>query len=128
MDVLSRKAEELGQISPAACCEELIGKHRGMFVDCTALLSDLDPGKMSPELLDKRANRMIEQALDSNPRAIAEAQRKRWAGIKKDSDGPAAKAPAKKKRKLSPEGRKRIIEATKKRWAAVHAAAAKAEK
>ncbi len=58
---------------------------------------------------------------------IAEAQRKRWAGIKKDSDGPAAKAPAKKKRKLSAEGRKRIIEATKKRGAAVPAAAAKAE-
>jgi hypothetical protein len=59
---------------------------------------------------------------------IAEAQRKRWAGIKKDSDKPAAAKPAKKKRKLSPEGRRRIIEATKKRWAAVHAAAAKAEK
>jgi len=37
---------------------------------------------------------------------------------------PAAK-PAKKKRKLSPEGRKRIAEAAKKRWAAQKAAAAK---
>jgi hypothetical protein len=37
--VLSRKAEELGQISAAARFEELIGKHCGMFVDCTALLS-----------------------------------------------------------------------------------------
>jgi hypothetical protein len=33
LDVLSRKAEELGQIAAAARCEELIGKHRGMFVD-----------------------------------------------------------------------------------------------
>ena len=48
MDVLSTKAEELGQISPAACCEELIGKHRGMLVDCTALLSDLD--KPDPDI------------------------------------------------------------------------------
>jgi hypothetical protein len=48
LDVLSRKAEELGQISAAARCEELIGKHRGMFVDCTALLSDLDPDKLTP--------------------------------------------------------------------------------
>jgi hypothetical protein len=63
------------QISAAARREELVGKHRGIFVDCTALLSDLDPGKMSPELLDKIANRMIEQALDGDPRAIAEAQR-----------------------------------------------------
>lgn len=37
---------------------------------------------------------------------------------------PAAK-PARKKRKLSPEGRKRIAEAVKKRWAAQKAAAAK---
>jgi len=37
---------------------------------------------------------------------------------------PAAK-PAKRKRNLSPEGRKRIAEAVKKRWAAQKAAAAK---
>lgn len=37
---------------------------------------------------------------------------------------PLAK-PARKKRKLSPEGRKRIAEAVKKRWAAQKAAAAK---
>ena len=36
-----------------------------------------------------------------------------------------AAKPAKKKRKLSPEGRKRIAEAVKKRWAAQKAAAAK---
>src|ERR1035438_363455 len=78
LDVLSRKAEELGQISAAARCEELIGKHRGMFVDCTALFSDLDPDKMSPELLDKIANRMIEQALGSG--AAAEVDRRLKAG------------------------------------------------
>lgn len=38
---------------------------------------------------------------------------------------PVATKPAKKKRKLSPEGRKRIAEAVKKRWAAQKAAAAK---
>ena len=36
----------------AARCEALIGKHRGMFVDCAALFSDLDPNKISAELLD----------------------------------------------------------------------------
>jgi hypothetical protein len=40
---------------------------------------------------------------------------------------PAA-APAKKKRRLSPEGRARIIAATKKRWAAVRKAKAAALK
>jgi len=38
---------------------------------------------------------------------------------------PAAKPARKKKRKLSAEGRKRIAEAVKKRWAAQKAAAAK---
>ena len=33
LDILSRKAEDLGQISAAVRCEELIGKHRSMFID-----------------------------------------------------------------------------------------------
>ena len=57
---------------------------------------------------------------------IAEAQRKRWAAVKKGAKPKtAAAAPKKAKRRLSPEGRRRIVEATKKRWAAVRAAAAK---
>jgi hypothetical protein len=36
---------------------------------------------------------------------------------KKASAAPAAKKPAKKKRNLTPEGRKRIAEAVKRRWA-----------
>jgi hypothetical protein len=62
---------------------------------------------------------------------IAEAQRKRWADVKKQSGAApkAAKSEAQKpKRKLSAAGRKRIIEATKKRWALVRAAAAKSAK
>jgi hypothetical protein len=76
LDVLSRKAEELGQISAAARREELIGKHRGMFVDCTALLSDLDPDKMTPEVLDKLADHLIQRALKekglNSPEMVAE--------------------------------------------------------
>jgi hypothetical protein len=45
---------------------------------------------------------------------MAEAQRKRWAVIKGDRETPAKAVT--KKRKLSAAGRKRIIEATKKRW------------
>jgi hypothetical protein len=36
---------------------------------------------------------------------------------KKAAAAPAAKKPAKKKRNLTPEGRKRIAEAVKRRWA-----------
>ena len=50
---------------------------------------------------------------------MQEAQRTRWAKIKGESEPepePVPEAP-KAKRKISPEGMKRIIAATKKRWA-----------
>jgi hypothetical protein len=50
-------------------------------------------------------------------RAIAEAQRKRWAAKK------AIAAPSKPKRKLSAAGKANIVAALKKRWAAKKAAA-----
>jgi hypothetical protein len=59
----------------------VIGKHRGMFVDCTALLSDLDADKLSPEMLDKIAEHLIQKALAGKPEAIvAEARRRIEAG------------------------------------------------
>ncbi len=57
---------------------------------------------------------------------IADAQKKRWAAVRKESGSPAvakSEAAPKAKRRLSAAGRKRIIEATKKRWALVRAAA-----
>jgi hypothetical protein len=77
LDVLSRKAEELGQISAAARCEELIGKHRGMFVDCTALLWNLDPDKLTPEMLDKIAEHLIQKALAGKPKEVVDEARRR---------------------------------------------------
>lgn len=58
---------------------------------------------------------------------IGDAQRKRWAAMKKgQAQGKSAADP--KKRKLSAAGRRAIIAATKKRWAAVRKAAAKKTK
>ena len=57
-------------------------------------------------------------------RAIAEAQRKRWAE-KKQSKATTSEQPPKPKRKLSAAGRKAIIAATKKRWALKRAETAK---
>ena len=58
-------------------------------------------------------------------RAIAEAQRKRWAALKGRSEGePPAPARAKRKWRLSAAGRAAIIAATKKRWALKRAAEA----
>ena len=55
-------------------------------------------------------------------KAIAEAQRKRWAA-KRAGSSPAAAKTAKPKRKLSAAGRAAIVAALKKRWAAKKAAA-----
>ena len=49
-------------------------------------------------------------------KAIAEAQRKRWAAVKTTTAAP--KATKKPKRKLSAAGRAAIVAAVKKRWAA----------
>jgi hypothetical protein len=59
-------------------------------------------------------------------KAIAEAQRKRWAASKAESAGVTPKVVSKPKRKLSAAGRKAIVAATKKRWALKRAQAAKA--
>ena len=55
---------------------------------------------------------------------IGDAQRKRWAESKKESElsSPVALEVLKPKRKLSAAGKRAIVEATKKRWAAFHAA------
>ena len=55
---------------------------------------------------------------------IGDAQRKRWAESKKQSE-PATEAAPKPKRKLSRAGRAAIVAATKKRWALKRAEAAK---
>jgi hypothetical protein len=78
----------------------------------------------SPE---KPARRKVSAA---GRKAMAEAQRKRWAAIKgkpepQSSATPTSKAAPKPKRKLSAAGRAAIIAATKKMWAAKKAAAKK---
>jgi hypothetical protein len=61
-------------------------------------------------------------------KAIAEAQRKRWADSKKPAEPSAPEAPPKPKRKLSAAGKAAIVAATKRRWEAVRAAKAQQEK
>jgi hypothetical protein len=61
-------------------------------------------------------------------KAIAEAQRKRWAvakGGQAEKKAPKVAKPVKKKRVLSAEGKAAIVAALKKRWAAKKAAAKK---
>jgi hypothetical protein len=87
-----------------------------------------EPAESAPTAVSaKRPRRKISAA---GRKAMAEAQRKRWAAIKGKpaplaSATPAGKAAPKPKRKLSAAGRAAIIAATKKMWAAKKAAAKK---
>lgn len=56
---------------------------------------------------------------------MAAAQKARWAGVKGESETPAPPVPEppKPKHRITPEGMKRIIAATKKRWRLQRAAA-----
>ena len=54
LDLLSRKAEDLNQISAAVRCEELIGKHRGMFVDRQLAEVAISSGPSVADILRKR--------------------------------------------------------------------------
>ena len=58
-------------------------------------------------------------------KAIAEAQRKRWAASKGQAEPNTPKPAKNAKRKLSAEGRANIVAALKKRWAAKKAATKK---
>jgi hypothetical protein len=60
-------------------------------------------------------------------KAIAAAQRKRWAAKKAEPNGAPAKS-VKPKRKLSAPGKAAIVAALKKRWAAKKAATAESFK
>jgi hypothetical protein len=79
----------------------------------------VEPAATTPQPT-KRGRRRMSAA---GRRAIAEAQRKRWAASKKQ----VGEESPKPKRKLSRAGRAAIVAATKRRWALKRAEAAKAQ-
>jgi hypothetical protein len=81
------------------------------------LLTGDTPAGAAPAGPKKKKRRMSA----AGRKAIAEAQRKRWASTKKEA------APPKVKRKLSAAGRKAIADATRKRWALARAQKAAAQ-
>jgi len=95
------------------------------IAELRTLLSGASAGTAAAPPPAKQGRRKISAA---GKRAIAEAQRKRWAASKAASAGTAPEPAAKPKRRLSEAGRKAIIAATKRRWALKRAEAAKAAK
>jgi hypothetical protein len=73
LDVLSHKAEDLGQISVAVRCEELIGKHRGMFVDRQVAEVAISSGLSIAEILRGRRTKREEQEKADADRPKADA-------------------------------------------------------
>jgi hypothetical protein len=69
------------------------------------------PGGQAEPASESAAKRPRRKMSAAGRKAVAEAQRKRWAESRGETQ-------AKPKRKLSAEGRAAIIAATKKRWAA----------
>ena len=99
------------------------------IIDAAILGFEEQKRRLDEQLAELRAMRSGRPASGSAPRrkmsaagskAIAEAQRKRWAALR---DGAAPQnAPKKARRKLSAAGRAAIVAALKKRWAAKKAA------
>jgi hypothetical protein len=90
-------------------------RHRldDQIAELRAMLSQSSPGSTgSPRPIVPKKRGMTA----AGRKAIAEAQRKRWAAVKSQPATP--KATKKPKRKLSAEGRAAIVAALKKRWAA----------
>jgi len=87
----------------------------------------LSPGPAAPVATPEAPTRKRRRISVAGRKAIAEAQRKRWAASKKAAEPSTPKATPKPKRRLSAAGRAAIIAATKKRWR-LQKAAAKAKK
>jgi hypothetical protein len=93
----------------------------GEIAELRAMLSG---GSTEPAVTSELPKHKRRKMSAAGRRAIAEAQRKRWAAAKKAVG--SATQEAKPKRKLSRAGRAAIVAATKKRWALKRAEAAKA--
>jgi hypothetical protein len=91
-----------------------------------AMLPGGPPKDGSGPELPKAATRPKRRMSAAGRRAIAEAQRKRWAAARGEAQSEApAPEPTKPKRQLSAQGRKAIADATRRRWAMKRAEAAK---
>src|SRR5262245_30759803 len=79
----------------------------------------LSGGRMSTTATPEAPTRKRRKFSAAARRRMKEAQQLRWAKIRGESEvsAPTTPEPAKPKRRISEEGMKRIIAATKKRWA-----------
>jgi hypothetical protein len=114
------------KLTPEIIAAAILGfEEQKRLVDAqiSALRALLSGGPAEPGTTPEPAKRKRRRISAAGRRAIAEAQRKRWAESKKQA-GERSQKP-KPKRRLSAAGRKAISDATKRRWALKRAEAAK---
>jgi DNA-binding protein HU-beta len=107
----------MAQLTPeviVAAIEGFESQKRRIDEQIAELRSMLDGASARPSTASNRRGRRM--SAEGRAR-IAEAQRRRWAESKGETQS-APKAAPKAKRKLSAEGRAAIVAALKKRWAA----------
>src|SRR5690242_17306465 len=107
-----------------AALENLVSKRQQLdaqISEVRRLLGETKNG--TPSVPEQSTSRRIMSA--AGRRAIAEAQRQRWAAKRGESTSEAKPKSTRPKRKLSAEGRRNIVAALKKRWAAKRAEANK---
>jgi hypothetical protein len=107
-----------------AAIEGLESRKRRIDTEIEAIRHILNGGNTSPAATPEHHKANRRKMSTAGRKAIAEAQRKRWANSK-SAQSQAPPVTAKPKRKLSAAGRRAISEATKKRWALKRAAAAR---
>ena len=117
------------QLTPEIINAAIVGfEQQKLRIDTqmTELRAMLDGGSTRPTPSTPEPTKPKRRKMSAAGRkAIAEAQRKRWAASKGEAELPSKTVTAKPKRKMSAAGRKAISDATKKRWAAFHAAKTK---
>ncbi len=78
LDELSSRAEELGQISTSVRCEELIGKHLGLFVDRSdpKFLLEMDPSDWTAAQKDVLVDHALRKYTGGDPERMAFLKRR----------------------------------------------------
>jgi hypothetical protein len=103
------------------------GQKRHIDAQIAELRAMLSGGSAGTAVTPEAPTRKRKKFSAAARRRMKEAQQRRWAKIRGESEpsaAPATPEPAKPKRRISEEGMKRIIAATKKRWRLQRAASA----
>ena len=117
-------AQKLTKEMAAAAIQGFEEQKREINAQIAELRAMLSGGSAGPIATPEPSRRRRRKVSAAGRKAMAEAQRKRWAAVKGTSKS-AMPAAAKPKRKLSAAGKAAIVAALKKRWAAKKAEAAK---